>query len=376
MPPPRLVLDAHTLRMIAISFVLLSALSIHRLWFADPPSTTDVLILEGETMGTTWEIRVAGDGLNERLRRDVRTMADERLAQVDGWMSNWNPESDVSRFNAARTTDPVPVAYETGAVVAYAVEVAKWTGGAFDVSVGPLVRLWGFGHRARLGEPPTDAEIDEALSRMGARLMRVGRGSPATGSFLRKSVPELEIDLSAIAKGYGVDHLADGLLALERTNFMVEIGGEVYASGERAGGGPWQIAIEQPLEDGRAIQAIVGLTDQAMASSGDYRIFYREGDARISHTIDPRTGRPVVDGTAAVTVVAPSTTQADAWATAIMVLGAEDGLALAEQWRIGAMALLRDEDGGIVELRNALFPETRAATTSPALDPAPADPNS
>ena len=361
MPPPRLVLDAHTLRMIAISFVLLAALSIHRLWFAETPSTTDVLVVNGDTMGTTWEIRIAGDGLNERLRRDVEAMAETRLAEVDGWMSNWNPESDVSRFNAARTTEPVPVAYETAAVVAYAVEVAKWTGGAFDVSVGPLVRLWGFGHRARLGEPPSDAEIDEALSHTGARLMRVGRGSRGSGSFLRKADPALEIDLSAIAKGYGVDHLADGLVGLEREDFMVEIGGEVYAAGERADGGPWQIAIEQPREEGRAIQAIVGLSDRAMASSGDYRIFYREGGDRISHTIDPRTGRPVVGGPAAVTVVAPSTTQADAWATAIMVLGADEGLALAEQWEIGAMALLRGENGEIVDRRNALFPETRAA---------------
>lgn len=371
MPPPRLVLDAHTLRMIAIAFVLLAALSIHRLWLADTPSTTDVLVVNGQTMGTTWEIRVAGEGLNERLRRDVLAMAEARLDEVDGWMSNWNPDSDVSRFNAARTTDPVPVAYETGAVVAYAVEVAKWTGGAFDVSVGPLVRLWGFGHGARLGERPSDAEIDEAMSHTGARLMRVGRGSRGTGSFLRKSDPTLEIDLSAIAKGYGVDHLADGLIALERLDFMVEIGGEVYAAGERPGGGPWQIAIEQPREDGRAIQAIVGLSDRAMASSGDYRIFYREGDERISHTIDPRTGRPVVGGPAAVTVVAPSTTQADAWATAIMVMGADEGLALAEQWEIGAMALLRGDGGEIIERRNAHFPATRAAAEP---TPATADP--
>ena len=123
--------------------------------------------------------------------------------------------------------------------------------------------------------------------------------------------------------------------------------------------------IEQPRDDGRAIQAVVGLSDQAMATSGDYRIFYMEGDTRVSHTIDPRTGRPVLDGPAAVTVVAPSTTQADAWATAIMVLGAEEGLAVAEQFGVGALALERGDDGEIVERRNALFPATTERGAAP-----------
>ena len=147
---PRLAIDRHTLRMIAISFVLLSALTIHRLWFADDPRTPDVLVIQGETMGTTYEIRIAGEELDERLRLTVEQIATKRLAEVDSWMSNWNPESDVSRFNAARTTDGFPVSYETAAITAYAVELSKWSAGAFDISVGPLVRLWGF------GSPPSD----------------------------------------------------------------------------------------------------------------------------------------------------------------------------------------------------------------------------
>jgi thiamine biosynthesis lipoprotein len=283
-------------------------------------------------------------------------MTEERLAQIDGWMSNWNPDSDISRFNAARTTSPVPVAYETASLVAYAVELSKWTAGAFDISVGPLVRLWGFGHRARLGQPPSEEEIEQALSAMGARRLRVGRGSPENGGFLRKGAPELEIDLSAIAKGYGVDHVAAGLAGLGREDFLVEIGGEVFAAGERPGGGPWRLAIEKPLDEGRAIQSIVELSNQGMATSGDYRIFYRAQGHRLSHTIDPRTGRPVEGGPASVTVIAASTTEADAWATAIMVLGTSSGLKLAEDWGIAAMTLTRDETGAIVEHRNPLFP--------------------
>ncbi len=356
---PRLVIDKRTLRLIAISFALLLGLTVHRLWFADVINAPDVLIVQGETMGTTYEIRIAGDHLTESLRQRAAAVAEERLAEVDGWMSNWNPSSDVSRFNASRKTDGFPVSYETAEIVAYAIELSKWSSGAFDISVGPLVALWGFGKGARLGDPPTDAEITEAQRHMGARLLRVGRGAPGRGGFLRKSDPDLRIDLSAIAKGYGVDHIAEGLFGLERNDFLVEIGGEVFAAGERPGGGPWRLAIEKPVEDGRAIQSIVELQDQAMATSGDYRIFYTEAEKRISHTIDPRTGRPVENGPASATVIARSATEADAWATALMVLGEPAGLALATEWDVPAMLLLRDENGAILEKRNALFPRPK-----------------
>ena len=355
---PRLEIDQRTIRMIAISFVLLAGLSIHRLYFAENPNAPDVLILRGETMGTTYEIRVAGKGLDERLRRRIQAETDERLAELDGWMSNWNPESDISRFNAHHDTTGFPVSHNTAAVVAFAIELGKWSGGAFDVTVGPLVALWGFGNEARIGAPPSQDEILEAQAHMGARLLRVGRGAPKAGGFLRKNDPEVQVDLSAIAKGYGVDHVAGGIFELGRGDFLVEIGGGIYAAGERPGGGPWHVAVEKPLDDGRAIQAIIELSDQAMATSGDYRIFYREGDRRISHTIDPRSGYPVESGPASATVIANSATEADAWATALMVLGDPDGLMLAHQWEIAAMLLLRGDDGIIIERRNNLFPET------------------
>ena len=358
MAPPRLVLDARTLRLIAIAFVLLSALTVHRLWLADDPEAPDVLVVTGETMGTTYQIRVAGRGLGARLEREVAAVAEKRLGEIDRWMSTWNPDSEISRFNAHASSDAFPVSYETASVVAFAVELCKWTAGAYDISVGPLVALWGFGSGARLGEPPTQSEIDEVLSHMGARLIRIGRGAPGGQGFLRKNDPELQIDLSSIAKGYGVDHVAGGLFALGRTDFMVEIGGEVYAAGERPGGGPWRLAIEKPMDEGRAIQSIVELSNQGMASSGDYRIFYRDGDRRVSHTIDPRNGRPVEGGPAATTVIANSAAEADAWATALMVLGAEDGLALADEWNVAALVLTRGDENTIEAKANAAFPET------------------
>jgi len=165
-----------------------------------------------------------------------------------------------------------------------------------------------------------------------------------------------EIDLSAIAKGYGVDHVAAGLFSLGREDFLVEIGGEIRAAGERPGGGPWRVAIEKPIDEQRAIHSIIALHDQAMATSGDYRIFYHEDGRRISHTIDPRTGRPVEHGPASATAIATNATVADAWATTLMAMG-EEGLRLAEYEGIAAMVLFRGAEGSVSVQKNRLFPE-------------------
>ncbi|HEB90608.1 MAG TPA: FAD:protein FMN transferase [Deltaproteobacteria bacterium] len=360
---PQLELDRRTLRLIAIAFALLAALSIHRLYFAGLPEATDALVLQGRTMGTSYEIRVAGDGLDESLRQRVLSETRDRLARVDGWMSNWNPESEISRFNAFRSTSDFPVSSETAEVVSFALELNAISGGAFDITVGPLVALWGFGSHARIDSPPSDEEIARLRRHTGAGALHVHR-DPETGeAYLRKRDPEVEIDLSAIAKGFGVDQVAEGLEELGRRDFLVEIGGEIRTAGERPGGGPWRIAVERPQDEGRAIQEVIELQDRAMATSGDYRIFYLEGSRRISHTIDPRTGRPVEGGPASVTTLADSAMRADAWATALMVLGAEPGLALAEQNGIAALVLKRDAKGAILERPNALFPEAAGPPT-------------
>jgi FAD:protein FMN transferase len=353
---PRLVLDSRTIRLIFIAFVILTALTVHRLWFAEAPPESGVLVIDGDTMGTTYQIRVAGRGLSESLRKRIEAETERRLEEVDHWMSDWNPDSEISRFNAYQGTDGFPVSYATAEVVAFAIEISKWTGGAFDITIGPVVALWGFGSGARIGKPPTQEEIDRLLEHTGARILRIGRGSPTHGGFLRKGSPETMIDLSAIAKGYGVDYVAAGLFDLGREDFMIEIGGEVRASGERPGGGAWRIAIEKPNEEGRTIQTVVELRDLALATSGDYRIFHEAAGKRISHTIDPRTGRPVEDGPASTTVMTTSATVADAWATALMVMG-EKGLLLAEREGIAAMLMWRREDGSISIQRNALFPD-------------------
>jgi thiamine biosynthesis lipoprotein len=354
---PSLELDRRTLRLIAIAFVLLAALSAHRLFFSDPSNASDALIVRGQTMGTTYEIRIAGDALDESLRQRVESETTHRLDQIDGWMSNWNPESEIARFNAHHDTSEFPVSSETAEIVAFALALNEASDGAFDISVGPLVARWGFGKGARIGESPSDEEIAELRSHMGAGLLRAGSNGTVNGSFLAKNDPLMQVDLSAIAKGYGVDHVAKGLESLDRHDYLVEIGGEIRAKGERPSGGPWRVAIEKPLDDRRGIQLIIELRDEAMATSGDYRIFYVEDDERFSHTIDPRTGRPVEAGPASATVVAETATGADAWATTLMVLGEDAGLALAEKHGVAALLLVRGENRTIVERRNALFPK-------------------
>ena len=366
--PPGLELDRRTLRTMAIAFVLLATFTIHRLYFAAPTGPAlDLLVLSGDTMGTTWEVRIAGEDLDESLRKQAQAMIEQRLAEIDLWFSTWRPDSEISRFNASRTTEPFDVSSPTAELVSFSIELCKWSSGAFDVTIGPLVARWGFGAGAQIANPPDQAEIDAYLSRTGAEIIHVGRGNPKNGGFLHKFDPAVEIDLSAVAPGYAADHVAAGLFELGRTDFLVEIGGEIYAAGHRPDGKPWRVAIEEPVEEARQIHSVVELSDQGLATSGDYRAYYMDDGRRVSHTIDPRTGRPIENGMASATIIAPTATQADAFATAVMVLGADEGLALAEQWKLAAMTLTRNADGGLTEARNALYPDP----LDPALDPVP-----
>jgi thiamine biosynthesis lipoprotein len=353
---PQLEMDHRTLRLIGVAFILLAALSVHRLYFAEVPNDVDVLVIQGQTMGTTYEIRVAGEGLDETLRQRVEEETSRRLSEVDGWMSNWNPESEISRFNAHHETTAFPISDATAEIVAFSLALNESSGGAFDITVGPLVAAWGFGQGARVGPPPSAEEIADLRLHTGAGKLRVHRDEKTGAHFLAKSDPATELDLSAIAKGFGVDHVASGLNHLGRTDFLVEIGGEIRAQGERPGGGPWRVAVEKPLEDGRAIQSIIELRDQAMATSGDYRIFYLSEGKRFSHTIDPRSGQPVENGPASATVLARTAAEADGWATTLMVLGADPGFAIANERNIAALLLTRDERGMIVERPNEAWP--------------------
>jgi FAD:protein FMN transferase len=360
---PRLRIDRRTLCVMAIAFLLLTALTWHRLFLARPvdsrgESGVDALILQGEAMGSTWSVRISGSGLDEALRTRAEAEIRKRLDEIDLWFSTWRPDSEISRFNAHRSSEPFGVSPQTAELVADSIALCRASGGAFDITIGPLVARWGFGAHAELAGPPPQAEIDALLARTGADAVTVEDGAAGGAVRLRKRDADVGLDLSAIAPGYAADHIARGLEALGRRDFLVEVGGEIYASGSRPGGGPWNVAIEAPLDDERRIHAMVTISNQGLATSGDYRAFYVEDGHRISHTIDPRSGHPIDNGMASATTIAPSAAAADGWATAVMVLGPKEGLARAAEHGIAVMALVRSASGAFEEQRNALFPRT------------------
>ena len=319
-----------------------------------------IVQISGPTMGTVYHIKVVGARETTLLQGQV----DKRLNEINALMSTYVADSEVSRFNRSPAGHWFPVSRETLDVVDLAKGISQDTGGAFDITVGPLVRLWNFGAQAKPGmfSPPNEDDIQETLKLVGHRKLKTRQDPPA----LRKSVRGLQIDLSAIAKGYAVDQIAELLLARNNVDFMVEIGGEVRVMGSRPDGNAWRIGVEAPDADARRVQTVLQPRDRALASSGDYRNYHEHYGTRYSHTIDPRTGRPVNHDLAAVSVMSADCTTADALATALLVLGPTEGKAWAEKHQVAALLMSRT-DGGIQQVRTSHLDASSVA--DPQVDP-------
>ncbi|NCP77715.1 MAG: FAD:protein FMN transferase [Desulfuromonadales bacterium] len=309
----------------------------------------EVLHLGGETMGTTWSVSLRPAEVKDSIALQAQLQA--RLDHINRLMSTYDPRSEISRFNQQLNRDWFAVSPPTAAVVALAQQISALTDGAFDISVGPLVELWGFGASPRGAQIPEVEQLRQALEQVGYQRLDLRLDPPA----LRKQVPRLRIDLSAVAKGYAVDALKALLKQQGVRNFIVEIGGELQISGERAGGKPWRIAVEKPQEEVRAVGKVLLLKDTALATSGNYRNFYVENGQRYAHTIDPKSGRPIQHRLASVTVLDPSCARADALATALMVLGEEQGRLLCEKAGIAALFLIHKGEAGLEEYASPSF---------------------
>lgn len=300
----------------------------------------------GQTMGTTWSVRlVAALTLRrEPVRQAIQSALDEVVAQ----MSTWDAGSDLCRFNraAAGSWHALPDTFH--AVLACAREVAEHSDGAFDPTAGALVDAWGFGPDARLGVPDP-AVLAQARRAAGWRRIDV---DPARRALLQPGA--LALDLSAIAKGFGVDHVAHRLDALGLSDHLVEVGGELRGSGVKPDGQPWWVQLEQPADDGVGEQTLLALHGLSVATSGDYRRWFEHDGTRYSHTIDPRDGLPIRHGLASVTVIHADCMRADAWSTALTVLGPDVGPALADRRGLAARFLVREGDG-FAERRSAAF---------------------
>jgi thiamine biosynthesis lipoprotein len=288
-------------------------------------------------MGTYYRVTVVS--LPEAVTEgELREKVEECLRGIEGRMSTYDPASEISQFNRSADTGWFPVSDQTATVVAAALEIFVESEGAFDVTVGPLVDLWGFGPSGKVERVPDAESIERARAETGAGELEVRLSPPA----IKKARVELRIDLSAIAKGYAVDSVAAVLDALGAVGYLVDIGGEMSAAGEKAAGVPWRVAIESPIANQQGIQRRMVLADGAIATSGDYRNFFERDGERYSHEIDPRTGRPIRHGLALVSVLAPSCMRADAWATALIVLGEARGRELAERVGLAAFFVVRE----------------------------------
>ena len=298
------------------------------------------VVIEGLTMGTYYRVSVAALPENssaEELEVEIEAILDEVNQQMSTYISN----SELSLFNSSGSSDWFSVSEDTAKVVSRGIDIYKLSGAAFDITVGPLVNLWGFGPLGRREDLPGDKEIAEAMAKTGSAHLKVRLSPPA----LKKQISDLYVDLSAIAKGFAVDRLAELLNSLGTAAFLVDIGGEIRARGTKSGGAAWRIGIESPIAGSREVQKIVELDNSAMATSGDYRNYFEVDGVRYSHEIDPRTGRPVTHRLASVTVVDATCMDADGWATALLILGTDNGYALADRENLAAFFVVKGEEG-------------------------------
>lgn len=298
------------------------------------------VVVSGEAMGTIWHVKVPPlSGTPDEFKREMAAVID----RVEDQMSTWRPDSEISQFNQSTQLEWFPVSKETATVVQAAIKMNQQSGGAFDATIYPLVKLWNFGPDAKKNQTPTSDEITAALKLVGSDKVEVRLSPPA----LRKEIAEVTIDLSAIAKGFGVDQVARYLENQGLVSYMVEIGGEVRTKGF----GPfdnWRIGISQPQMGVAKSRLVVEPDDEALATSGDYQNYYEVDGKRISHTIDPRTGSPIEHGLASVSVIADDCMTADARATALSVLGPEEGFQLATKNKWPVYMIVR-EDGAFVD---------------------------
>ena len=294
--------------------------------------------IRGGTMGTTWSAQFVESADTDTA--GLRDELDAALETVNAQMSTYREESHISRFNQAEAGESVALPPEFTVVLMAALELAEATDGAFDPTVGPLVNLWGFGPDGPRGEAPPEELLDAARERVGWQQLEFdmdGRRLTQPGG--------VYLDLSSIAKGYAADLLAEVLEGRGIDRYLVSIGGDMRIRGDKPGGAPWRIAVERPDPGSRDIHTVIEPGDVAMATSGSYRNFFRDGEQTYSHTIDPLTGYPVPQDLVSVTVLHDSAKMADGLATAITALGAEDGYRFAREQGLNALLLISDNEG-------------------------------
>ncbi len=309
-------------------------------------------LIQGRTMGTTYHIKVVAvasedvSGLKKKI--------DQRLLEINQVFSTYIKDSEISRFNALnRTGQKFQVSDDFMKVMRVARDIYRLSEGAWDGTVSPLVDLWSFGPTQRKPLMPPGDAIEALLPKIGFEHIQI-----IEPHFLVKNVAAVTLDLNAIAKGFGVDQISKLVAASGFKNYLVEIGGEIYAAGLRSDGQRWRVGINRPQKEAafNEVYKVVSITHQAFATSGDYRNFFEIDGVRYSHVIDPRTGYPVSNGVVSVSIIADNCTLADGLATAIMVMGAKKGLDLVNRMEnVECFIVVEKSKGTLVNLQSKGF---------------------
>ena len=311
------------------------------------------VLFQGMTMGTvSYNVKVIikPDTLlgskfdQQQTHKDI----DEILQQLLQDMSNWEANSELTRFNKSTSLSQVTISEGLRRVLAESIRLGNLSEGKLDVTIGPLMNLWGFGPEYRPEKVPTDIELQTAQARTGLKYITLN------GNKLSKAIPDLYIDLSTIAKGYAVDLIAEYFESKGMHNYLVEIGGEMRLKGFKHTGELWHVAIEKPLSEERVVHQIIVPKDNALATSGDYRKYFEANGQRFSHIIDPKSGKPINHKLVSVTVIHPSSMTADGLSTAMMLMGEDKALAFAEKNELAAYMIIKT-DHGFVEQSTVKF---------------------
>ncbi|HEY5913139.1 MAG TPA: FAD:protein FMN transferase [Verrucomicrobiae bacterium] len=323
---------------------------------ADPANELPVVVWEGRTMGSTYKVQVVSANLAGPQLETLKSEVDERLREVNRQMSHYQPDSELSRFNRAPAHTPFKVSPEFARVVRFSLELNRRSRGAFDPALAPVINLWGFGEKTDQRAVPREVDLLAAKQKTGCEHLSV-----TAGDELVKDIPDLALNLSAVAKGFGVDEMVRILGHHGLTNIYASIAGEVRGMGHNPRGTNWQVGISAPVAHWREndpMATAVSLANLALSTSGDYQKFFTDSEGRrMSHMLDPKTARPVQHSLAGVSVVASDNMTADALATTLFVLGPEDGLRFIETWpNAAALFIVRQPDATF-----RLVPSTRFA---------------
>ncbi|MGD8105460.1 FAD:protein FMN transferase ApbE [Pantoea sp. FN0302] len=303
--------------------------------------TDNGLVLTGKTMGTQWRVSLAG--VSADRQEELRAKIQQQLDRDDHELSTWKKDSVLSRFNQSHDLSPQPISQEMANIVTVSLRIGRLTQGAMDITVGPLVNLWGFGPDKQPLHTPSQAEINAAKALTGLQHLQVIER--ADGAYLQKDLPGLYVDLSTMGEGFATDHLARLMEKEGIHNYLVSVGGAVLTRGRNTAGKTWRVAIQKPTDRENAVQALVNLQGHGISTSGSYRNYYELDGRRISHVIDPQSGQPIEHRLVSATVIATTALEADGWDTGLMVLGTEKAKALALREKLAVYLITKDKEG-------------------------------